>query len=66
MNTNLGRPTAKIFQFPVRAARRSEERRGGEVRALPRFNAAPRPEIVDDGAWYHAEAIADERRDAKQ
>lgn len=66
MNANLGQPTAKIYQFPLHAVRRSGELRRGDVRTLTRFDAASQPVVDYEGAWYHAEAIAEERRDRKQ
>lgn len=63
MDINLGRPTAKIYQFPVRAMRRPGD--DGRTRPTTPFDAPPSPVVYESG-WYHGAAIAEERRDAKQ
>ena len=50
------RPTAKIYQFPVRdpaqVARAQEQARLQAIMAMPRVAAA-----ALDGAWYHEAAV---------
>lgn len=66
MDANLGRPSAKIYQFPVRAMRPAGYDNRSAIDAATAFDAPPAPQIIYDGGWYHAEAIAEDRRDHKQ
>ena len=65
MDINLGRPTAKIYQFPVRAMRRPGDETRTELRPTTTFDTPPEPVVYESG-WYHGEAIAEERRNVKQ
>ena len=58
MNTELERPSATIYQFPLRgrfAAGRSAQPITAARDALPRLSSPPL-----GAAWYHDEAIRDE------
>lgn len=56
MSTNTDRATAKIYQFPLRGRFAPETRDDIKSSVMPRGTR-----IVVGGAWYHDEAIKDDR-----
>jgi hypothetical protein len=58
MNSDAGRNSAKIYQFPVRP-RMSSGPRGAET--LPNSGAARRAAVSIGSAWYHDAAIQQEQ-----
>ena len=56
MNSNLGRGSAEIYQFPVGGRAALEDRRGEA--SLPTDHvSSPVVETICSGSWYHQEAI---------
>ena len=55
MDTNFDRPSAKIYQFPVK--NRRFEARDVLENSAPRRGPAAVCEIESGSGWYHQEAI---------
>ena len=61
MTTNLGRESAKIYQFPIIAPLSGDGRRGKTKPAVD-LKTAQFAEVSLGSAWYHDAAIRDAER----
>ncbi len=59
MNNDTHRETATVIQFPTRAAL-AARRFKAEVESIKRSDILA--EALDGASWYHAEAMAEERK----
>jgi len=64
MTTNLGRESAKIYQFPTRAPPSGDGRRGKTKSAVD-LKTVQFAEVSFGSGWYHDAAIRDADRNHK-
>ena len=64
MNTEFSRPTARIYQFPVRGHGATDRRRD-EAKSVTSSSTNKASQAVYSGAWYHQAAIQDGERGRK-
>lgn len=57
MNTQLQRPTAKIYAFPVGGRPPTNRQRGTMTKAYLPQSAEGAPKIVCGSGWYHEAAV---------
>jgi hypothetical protein len=56
MHDHVSRPSAKIYQFPLKA-RKADGDLGGNSKPAFDTSAVRMPEVASCGSWYHEEAI---------
>jgi hypothetical protein len=61
MGIELHRESAKIYKFPTKG-RRSSDREAVRPMSVAEFEAQRYPVVECGAGWYHAEAVADDRR----
>jgi hypothetical protein len=64
MTTNLGRESAKIYQFPTRTPLSGPGLRGKNKSAAD-LKTAQLPEVSFGSCWYHEAAVRDSDRNHK-
>ena len=64
MTTNLGRESAKIYQFPRKGAV-SVEARHAKTKSASDLKSTPFVEVAFGSGWYHDAAIRDADRSHK-
>jgi hypothetical protein len=64
MTTNLGRESAKIYQFPTRAPLSGNGLRG-KTKSAAELKTAQFAEVSFGSGWYHEAAIRDADRNHK-
>ena len=64
MKTNLGRESAKIYQFPAKSGLRADGRRS-KTKFADDLSTLPIVETTYGSGWYHDAAIREENRNHK-
>jgi hypothetical protein len=64
MTTNLGRESAKIYQFPTRTPLSGNGLRG-KTKSTTDLKTVQLPAVSFGSGWYHEAAIRDEDRNHK-